>query len=219
MCFQLARSPNNPQKDIFGQLMSVRDHMSGSSEKLQEWTSQRHLIDLVTTMATSLPDEKGSKHDDPKSPPPLMDLTEESVRLERHEVADPQTSILPDSIILISEDAQSKAEPSLSQDAQPQCFQTQPEPEAACHDSQDFKSGKVPNTPAEILVGVAGTSCTDFAGYGKREGNAGKNYAAIHALVLGRPSCAADVDLHRDRGRGSLLLRRKTLQVLRDVAN
>ena len=177
------KKPKDAPKDIYGQLMSVRDHMSGSSEELQEWTSQRQLMDLVSTMAASLPDEKDPKHDDPKSPPKI-DLTEESVGLERHEAALPQTSALQDSIVLVQEDSQPQAEPSLSQDAQVPCSQMQPEPEAACHDSQKFKSGKVPNTPAEILVGVAGTSCTDFSGYGKREGCAGKTMQAFMLWCL-----------------------------------
>ena len=176
----ICKKPKESPEGLYGQLMSVHERMSGhdeSSEELQEWTSQRQLMDLVSTMATSLPDEKGSKLHDPKSPPFPIEVLEDPVELERHEVA--RHVIVP-----APEDSQLKAEPSLSQESQLPCTQPQPEPVAAPRDYQDFKSGKVPNTPAEILVNIAGTSCTDFAGYGKREGTAGKTMQAFMLWCL-----------------------------------
>ena len=50
--------------EIYDRLVFVRDHMS-SDHELQERASRRRLMDCLTSMAGSLPDDKGSANDAP----------------------------------------------------------------------------------------------------------------------------------------------------------
>ena len=91
---------------------------------------------------------------------------------------------------------------------------SQPESEAApgCTQDQECKADQrmpVPKKPAEILVNDAGTSCTDFAGYGKREGVAGKTMQAfmvwcldilvVRPMFISTEIAGADLSLYEEK--------------------
>ena len=159
------QKPKETQKDTdtYGQLMSVREHMEKSSEQnLEEWTSRRQLIDLMSNMAASLPDEKQTRDGSINGPTSANHDSAGSVQIDLTHEAESQ--------------AMSQLNPEASQDRQ--CTSPSPSPMV----SQDY-SGKL-STPAEIIVNIAGTSCTDFAGYGKREGLGGKTMQAFMGWCL-----------------------------------
>ena len=184
-----SHKPSAAAKDTYGQLMSVRTHMATLSEQpLEEWTSRRQLVDLVSTLAASLPDEKQAGDGSILSPTSATHPSAGSLQIDLTHVAESQDVAHMEKLEKIKESDVSQAEPSGSQDAQ-WPFMSQPESEAApsCTQDQECKADQrmpVPKKPAEILVNVAGTSCTDFAGYGKREGVAGKTMQAFMVWCL-----------------------------------